>query len=195
MTDASSIDRQILWQPYGEPGLEHLHLIENHLGVEADGWVIGIQDGSPFRLAYQVRCDPAWHVRGLEVRLISPTHGDLILSADENGHWTAGDGEDLHSLDGCSDVDISVTPFTNTLPIRRLSWQPGVSADLLVVYIPVPELRAVPVRQRYTCLAVGPEGTYFRYEDEGLFPGFVAELRVDADGLVLDYAGLFRRVY
>ena len=33
-----------------------------------------------------------------------------------------------------------------------------------------------------------------RYSYEGLFRGYVGELPVDADGLVLDYPGTFRRV-
>jgi hypothetical protein len=40
----------------------------------------------------------------------------------------------------------------------------------------------------------GPTADSTGYEDEGQFEGFVADLPVDADGLVLDYPGIFKRV-
>ena len=49
-------------------------------------------------------------------------------------------------------------------------------------------------RQRYTCLERDADGGLYRYEDRGTFRGFTADLPVDADGLVLDYPGIFRRL-
>ncbi|HEX5502042.1 MAG TPA: putative glycolipid-binding domain-containing protein, partial [Thermomicrobiales bacterium] len=109
------------------------------------------------------------------------------------GHWTAADGATPPDLAGCLDVDIRVTPFTNTLPIRRLGLRPGESAELAVAYLALPALAVTRERQRYTCLAAGPDGGLYRYES--LPGGFRADLSVDADGLVLDYPGLFRRVW
>jgi hypothetical protein len=56
----------------------------------------------------------------------------------------------------------------------------------------VPELSFRPTRQRYTCLELTPEGGRYRYE--GLDTGFSREIIVDADGLVIDYPGIWRRV-
>jgi hypothetical protein len=99
----------------------------------------------------------------------------------------------MPDLDGCIDVDISSTPFTNTLPIRRLGLEPGESEELAVTYILVPELLVGAERQRYDCLEAQAEGGLYRFE--ALPSGFTAELPVDADGLVIDYPGLFRRVW
>jgi uncharacterized protein len=48
-------------------------------------------------------------------------------------------------------------------------------------------------RQRYGCLQARADGGLYRFE--ALPSGFTAELPVDADGLVLDYPGLFRRAW
>lgn len=90
-------------------------------------------------------------------------------------------------------MDISVTPFTNTIPIRRLALGPRESTDLAVSYVDVFGMRVKRARQRYTCLEHGTEGGKFRYE--ALESGFVADLRVDADRLVFDYPEAFRRVH
>jgi hypothetical protein len=95
-------------------------------------------------------------------------------------------------LGGCIDVDISVTPFTNTLPIRRLGLAPTESAELLVAYFEGTELQAWPEPQQYTCLEKSYGGGLYRFLS--LDGGFTTDLLVDADGLVLDYPGLFKRV-
>ena len=91
-------------------------------------------------------------------------------------------------------MDLSVTPFTNTLPIRRLVLRDGESSEIADVYVTVPVMEQGVSRQRYTCLERGPEGGLYRYEDRGIFRGFTADLPVDAEGLVLDYPGIFRRM-
>jgi len=62
-----------------------------------------------------------------------------------------------------------------------------------MAYVPVPSLEWRRDRQRYTFLRGDAEGGRWRYE--GLSTGFVAELTVDGDGLVIDYAGVFRRAW
>ena len=183
-----------MWAPWEVPGLEHLRLVtSDDGGVVANGLVIGLEAGRPFRIGYEIRCDGLWRVR--EVRLAVPDleRPVLELLTEGEGHWKRRGGEPVPELDGCIDVDISATPFTNTLPIRRLELEPGESADIDVAYVRVPELLVGPERQRYGCLEVRAEGGLYRFE--ALPSGFTAELPIDADGLVLDYPGLFRRAW
>jgi hypothetical protein len=187
----SSVEREVMWTPWEEAGLEHLRLVTSGSGVVANGLVIGLQGGRPFRIGYEIRCDGRWRVR--EVRAAAPDSERPVLEllADGEGRWKSRGGEPVPELDGCIDVDISATPFTNTLPIRRLGLKPGESEELTVTYIRVPELLVGPERQRYGCLEA--DGGFYRFE--ALPSGFTAELPVDAEGLVIDYPGLFRRVW
>ena len=189
----SGIEREVMWVPWEGPGLEHLRLVTNDSGVVASGLVIGLEGGRPFRMGYEVRCDGRWQVR--EVRAAAPDSERPVLEllADGEGRWKRRSGEPVPELDGCIDVDISATPFTNTLPIRRLGLRPGESEELVVAYVRVPELLLGSERQRYGCLETRVEGGLYRFE--ALPSGFTAELPVDADGLVIDYPGLFRRAW
>jgi uncharacterized protein len=47
-------------------------------------------------------------------------------------------------------------------------------------------------RQHYTCLSWSPTRRRYRFENAS---GYVNEIDVDADDLVIDYPGLFKRVY
>jgi hypothetical protein len=183
-----------MWSPVDTPGLEHLRLTFDAKEIVADGEIITTQfDDQPLQVDYWIQCDAHWRVRQLRVSAEGSESIAAILTSDGNGHWTDENGNPRADLDGCIDVDIMATPFTNTLPIRRLEWQPGASAELNVVYVKLPKLEVGPTPQRYTCLESRPDGGLFRYES--LSSGYTNDLPVDGDGLVIDYPGIWRRVW
>ncbi len=174
--------RDVMWAPLAGPGLEHLHL--------ATDWctsvLIATAEGRPYSFSYHLTWDDRWHARTVDARLLEDERPALQLRADGAGRWLTGQSDDLPALAGCIDVDFTASPFTNTLPIRRLGLQVGQSARLRVVYILVPALEIRPATQTYTRL----DATHYRYESGT----FRADLPVDEDGLVLDYPGLWRRI-
>lgn len=176
--------RQIVWSALGWPACEHLDLQVDGTGVVADGVVVGEIDGVATRLRYRVGCDAGWHVQDVSICL----HGRQPLTLSRRGdRWYDADGVEWPELAGCTDVDIAVTPFTNTVPIRRLGLDYGESADLRIVYIqPTPELDIAAAAQRYTRLPASGRADY-RYESGS----FAADLEVDGDGIVVSYPGLW----
>src|SRR5205085_597994 len=94
--------------------------------------------------------------------------------------WWAG-GRELAELRGFLDVDLGITPATNTLPIRRLGLAVGERRDIVAAWVRFPELAITPLAQRYTRLAPAR----FRYESHN--GRFVADLDVDDLGLVRLY--------
>ncbi len=178
----------VFWRPLDEIGLEHLLLERDGDGLHPDGAILQTKAGQPFRARYRIEAVPDWSMRACDFVMEVPRRL-LLLRVDAEGRWRdEARGKDLPDLAGCREVDIQVSPFTNSLAIGRLRLSPGESRDILAAYITVPELTLAAAPQRYTCLA--PD----RYRYEGLDTGFSADLPIDADGLVLDYPGLFRRV-
>lgn len=179
------------WRALPGPGLEHLSLATAPDGITAESVVIATaEDGTPFAAGYRIACDAAWRARRLEVALIG-AEAALALESDGAGRWTdAATGAPLPALHGALDPDLTATPFTNTLPIRRLGLARGASAEIVTAYVSLPDLALTAARQRYTCLE---PGRLYRFESlDG--SGFAREIEVDADGLVLAYPGLFERV-
>jgi hypothetical protein len=163
------------WREWSGSGLQHLVLREEPEKRVAEAAVLVTEDAL-FAAHYRIVT-----VLGDDRR--------LLLESDGSGHWRDGQGRALPDLDGAFDVDLPITPFTNTLPIRRLALGAGQSADLKVVYILLPAFEITTDPQRYVCLQAGR-----RYRYESLDSDFVRELEVDAEGLVIDYPGLFKRV-
>ena len=187
------MEHNIMWTPWSEPGLEHLHLMQQDGNILADSIIVGVSNRMLFRLHYEITCDSNWKVKELDLMLLSGNSKSIKIQSDGQGHWFTNTGDPVSSLEGCIDVDISATPFTNTLPIRRLELRPGQSAELLVAYVLIPEMELMPDRQRYTSLESSTHRPLYRYES--LESDFSAELPVDSDGLVIDYPGLFKRVW
>jgi hypothetical protein len=176
------------WQSWEAQGLEHLVLREAPDGVTADSAVVGSDEGQVFAARYRIVCDGGWRARRLEVSLVGEGLS-LQLSSDGQGQWTDRAGAPLPDLAGAIDVDLTATPFTNTLPIRRLDLRDGQSETIRVVYVRFPDLAVTTERQRYTCLERSR-----RYRFESVGSGFTREIEVDAAGLVVTYPDLFRRL-
>lgn len=148
------------------------------------------RSGLPYQLDYRLRWDADWHLREAVFHVESETGvRKLHLLADGRGHWQDGDGEALPAFDGCLDIDIWPSPFTNTFPIRRLGLADGQRAEIRALYIEAPALEPRSMRQAYTRL----DAIHYLYENlEG--SAFKAVLLVDEQGLVIDYPGLFQRL-
>jgi hypothetical protein len=190
MTTSSS--HSICWAPLWNRlregvGLEHLLLTER----AADSVILAFDEqGSPFRLSYNLRWDEGWRLRDAEFALATErSTRSLGLRTDGQGHWRHSDGSVIEELDGCLDIDIWPTPFTNSFPIRREPMAIGLRREFRMAWISAPDLTFQARPQAYTRLS---DRLYlFESLDDS---GFRAELPVDGQGLVLDYPDLFRRV-
>ena len=189
---ANAQRRTVCWTPVWNKereglGLEHLLLAE----CAADSVVLAFDEGrGPFRLTYRLSWDESWRLR--EADLFAATERSttsLNLRTDGRGRWRDGDGRPLDELDGCVDIDIWPTPFTNSFPVRREPLEVGERRQFRMAWVFAPDLTVRPQPQAYTRLA---DRLYlFESLDGG---GFKARLPLDEDGIVLDYPGLFRRV-
>ena len=184
--------RSIAWSAAAGTSIEHLALYER----SADGVVVAIDEasGKPFRFTYELAWDDAWRLHSVRLSVLGAQGArELALKTDGNGHWFDSADQRIAELTGAIDIDLSASPFTNTFPIRRLGLKKGAGAEIKVVYVAVPSLALSAVTQRYTNLGPGPDSKP-RWRYEGFPAGFSADITIDADGLVTDYPGLFRRL-
>lgn len=177
----------ILWRRLDTPGHESAQLSRRASGWQLAGTAVFLQDGHPCRLDYEVVCDAAWHTTSARVNgWVGPRTIDLALTVDEDRRWWRH-GEPCPPVAGCLDVDLSFSPSTNLLPIRRLGLAVGGSAPVRAAWVRVPEWSLEPLAQVYTRTA---ERSY-AYESNG--GRFRAELEVDETGFVTRYPGLWER--
>lgn len=185
------MNKQIWWSSLEETGLEHLKISQDAALMIAESVVLKLADGKPFELSYWIETDSSWRVREVDLTLMANgTTQNFQFFADGAGNWRDHADDELPEFSGCLDIDISATPFTNTLPVKRGALRIGETLDISVVYFLIPEMSVQRSEQRYTKL----ETDLYRFEENGLFAGFTADLRFDRDGFVIDYPELFQRI-
>ncbi|HEV2086956.1 MAG TPA: putative glycolipid-binding domain-containing protein [Cryptosporangiaceae bacterium] len=193
------MSRSLTWQRVDAFGAEAC-VADDGDGLRAHGWALGANPAL-YHCTYTLHTDSRWRSTSLEVR----TEGagwsrSLKLRRDADG-WqvrTSETGNLDASLPGteaperladCVDVDLGLSPLTNTLPVRRLNMlnaAPDTSYDLTMAWIHVPTLAVMPDAQRYTALG---DGRVAYGSDR-----YQVELELDDAGYLVHYPGLARRL-
>ena len=175
-------------------------------GVLAWGTQVGV-DPLPYRLDYTLDATDNFATRSLVVEVTGEGWSRRVaLARDGTGVWRCeaaevgradlpSPGGDTRGLLGASDCDLGLSPMTNLMPIRRsgLHQHTG-TVELTAAWVSVPDLVVHASRQRYEHVRIEEENAVVRYTDLGVHSGFVADILVDSDGLVLKYSDLARRV-
>jgi uncharacterized protein len=175
------------WRPVEGDGLEHLLVKAAPQGYSVRSRAIGQNDGRSFAFSYRIDLDKAWRVLAFAIDSVDG-HKRYYRSPSE-GRWLDGGGRPLAKFDGCIDIDLSFTCFTNSLPVHRTSFSRGQARDFAMLWVPSDTLDPFVDGQRYTCLEPAK-----RFHYEATDGAFEATIEFDEFGLVTDYPGLFRRV-
>ncbi|WP_278264573.1 putative glycolipid-binding domain-containing protein [Nocardia sp. AG03] len=170
-------------------GFEVACFRDGERGVVAEGVVTAVEDDSPWAIEYRLRVDEGWHTRSAQITARYPgARRALTLQSDGLGRWQI-DGVTAPELDGCLDVDLAASAFTNALPVHRLALPVGEGADTPAVYVAT-DLTVSRLDQHYRRLA---DGTAQRYDYASRRFDFRATLDFDESGLIANYPGLATR--
>jgi hypothetical protein len=177
----------LLWTGREYFSLENCFVESSPAGMEISSTIIGLHEGTIYKVEYSIKTNYEWETLFLSISCRQNSQMQTIqLCSDGKGNWT-DNGKPIDQFKGCVDVDISLTPFTNTLPIRRLKLNDGESQIIKVIYCDLlkGDLRAV--RQKYTRLSS------LSYHYENIPNDFESVIQIDDHGLVVDYPLLFKR--
>ena len=188
-----TLNQTILWRRLDEPGHEFAQLFFEDAVWRLTGTAIfafGRQQRQParvrpVRLDYLVICDADWQTRSASV---SGWVGDetirVDLSVDESRRWRLN-GIEVPEVEGCVDIDLSFSPSTNMLPIRRLRLNIGDEVAAKAAWLRFPDFKLEPLDQSYRRIS----GASYRYESGA--GKFVAQLSINEAGVVTGYPNLW----
>ncbi|WP_019416150.1 putative glycolipid-binding domain-containing protein [Paenisporosarcina sp. TG20] len=181
--------REVVWENKETFGCECLKTftIENMIHVVST--VIYMNQNAPIQVDYQIELDSSWNTKRLSIH--NGRKDDLHITSNGKGEWFDQYGSKIDELNGAIDVDISATPFSNSLPINRFDWEPNQKRSFEMVYISVPSLKFQKVKQTYTYIEGKGNIQIFNYSSRD----FETRISVDEKGLVIDYPKLFTRRY
>ena len=158
-------------------------------GAAINSTIVGIYANTLYKIEYRIRTNHHWETTSFEIKSQLYNTIEIIDIRKEGKESWYVNGQADQKFNGCIDIDISLTPFTNTLPINRLKLLEKEEEQIKVLYVDVLGRKMMPVQQKYTKLSQ----TDYKYEN---VPNvFESVIVVDDLGLVVKYPGLFKRTY
>ena len=156
--------------------------------IKISSQIRGRSDGKDFAADYTIITGGSWKTIKTEiVTLINNKETSLVLEAGAGTNWLLN-GQPAPQLCGCIDIDIPLTPFTNSLPINRLRLREGETHQIKVLYIDLLEDEISAKFQQYRKIS------YDQYSYQNVPNDFEAMITVDENGFVINYPGLFSRI-
>ncbi len=175
------------WRRLDRPGHDGCRLLALANGWRLSGAAVFFE-GKPCHFSYEVTTDAAWRSRGARVTGYLGTRAvDLRIRAAGSGRWEV-DGVQKKAVAGCIDLDLSFTPATNLIVLRRLALEVGERAEAPAAYLEFPGLRLVRLPQSYARIS----RSEYAYEAPTI--GYAATLRVQPSGAIAHYPGLFEQM-
>lgn len=176
---------QMLWRRLDGVGHDACWFRQGEEAVQLEGMAVFIEHGQVCQLRYWVEADSTFCTRQASLDGWVGAKAVELRVQVEKGRWMLN-GSPRPALDGCLDLDLGFTPATNLLPLRRLALTVGETAPAPAAYLAFPALQLELLPQRYRRIA------QLEYDYEAPSVGYRDILKVSAQGVVIDYPGLFR---
>jgi len=183
----------LTWQAPDGHGFEGVRF---HAGAGASfralGRIVRAEPGGEWTASYRLVVGEDGAVERVSITSASADREHyLTLNRTEDGYWLldTGSGGRRTDFGGAVDVDLATSAIFTAIPIRRLGLQREHGEHTLpVVVVSLPDLDASLVEQHYRAVSPGEQAVV-----ELGWDADAAQLRVDADGLVIDHPGVAHR--
>lgn len=177
----------ILWTGIEYYSLENCLLKYTDKGAEISSAIIGMYENKIYKIEYLLKTNQYWETIFFELKSQLPDkRNEYTYQSDGKGNWTK-DGTSADEFKGCMDIDIPLSPFTNSLPINRMKLSVNEGRRTKVLYFDILNQEIKALEQYYKRLSP----TEYKYEN--VPNDFEATIVVDELGLVVNYPGLFER--
>ena len=175
----------ILWRRTDTQGHDACRLKQFERGWRLSGGAVFVEEEETAALQYDVQHDDNWRTQSASIiGWVGSREVEIHIERWPDGDWLMN-GEPIASVTGAVDIDLGLTPATNTTAIRRLKLEVGQSAGSTAAWLDPSDWQLKPLEQTYFRRAVDI------YEYASPAHGFSAVLTVDDFGLVSDYPGIW----
>ncbi|WP_433564050.1 putative glycolipid-binding domain-containing protein [Nocardia sp. CA-151230] len=181
----------LTWRAHNASRMESVRVVLSGNRIRAAGRIIAgdCEDHPAFSASYDLVTDESGVTKRLSLRsTLASGERHASIARDEENYWLidAGNTHVRSTFGGALDVDVVLSPFFNTLPIRRYGLaHASEDVQVPVVYVRLPDLL---VQEASLIYSSGPDGIHV------LSPVSSATVTVDEDGFLLDYPGLAERI-
>lgn len=179
--------KTLIWQGIAFQSMEYFSIQENDKYIQVASKIIGCYENNMYTVDYRLTIDPEWNIQEFTIESEINTVKNRLTGKKYQDEWEINNVINL-DFKGFNFIDISLTPFTNTLPINNLKLSENDAQEVKVIYIDVLNNIIKPVTQQYTRIAT------HTYHYDNLQTDFKADILVDESGLVVHYPKLFDKI-
>lgn len=179
--------KTLIWKGIFYQSLEYFNISKNDEHYIVNSKIIGCHEDKIYTVDYHLIIDSDWTMLEFSIESEINTVKKTLTGKKQNDEW------EINTIiqpdfKGFKYIDISLTPFTNTLPINHLKLPENIPQEIEVIYIDVLNQQVRPAQQRYTRTAPN------QYLYENIHTVFKAVILTDENGLVITYPELFERI-
>ncbi len=180
------MQKSIVWEGLLYDTEEHCSINILNTGIIVRSDIEGWAGRKAVHAEYVITLNLDWTVREVEIDFtIGTIYHTHCFTRHASGQWTDREGNLYRQFSQCCYVDISLTPFTNTLPFKGISFTPGETEQIDVLYFDILNNEVRTDVQRYTKI----DTNLYHFENDG--GNFSVEIQVDADSFVTHYPNLY----
>ena len=145
-----------------------------------------LHESGPAAVVYSVDVDAAWRTTWASLRgFVGSRRCDIEIVRDKDA-WRLN-GVPVKSISHLADLDLSFTPATNVLQLKRAGPRIGETVSLPAAWFNLDDGALTELPQSYARL----DDTRYRYAAPSV--PYEGVLEVGGDGFIADYPGLWRR--
>src|ERR1044071_6122353 len=142
------MNKNILWTGIEYYSLENCLASTGTDGNEINSTIIGHYNGTIYHVSYHIITDGLWRTRFFKINYRHKEQLYVIaMEGDGEGNWSE-QGEANERYKGCIDIDIPLTPLTNSLPVNRLKLHANEETAVSVIYVDLLANEIKPVQQK-----------------------------------------------
>ena len=142
----------LIWKGLYYHCMENCVVESSTAGHEIKSTIIGYHEQQAFQVDYHIHTSDNWEIGFASIRARVNEVIDTTILEIKNGECFLN-GEKKIAFEGFVFIDISLTPFTNTLPINCLQLRLKERQVIEVIYFDILGKEIKPVKQVYTRLS------------------------------------------
>lgn len=175
----------VFWKWLQTEGHDLCRFHETSEGWTIEGTAVFDHPGGAVALTYKLVCDKRWFSQMASIRgWVGKNEISLLIARAGQGRWSVNGSID-DALTGLEDIDLGLTPASNTNAIRRLNLAEGEEAETVAAWLDTEDWTVKPLLQSYR--RVGDRA----YDYASPLHNYRATLTVDDFGAVREYPGLW----
>lgn len=179
--------KTLIWQGVLYQSIEYFNEQIKDENYIVESKIIGCYEDKIYAVDYSILIDKNWIVQNFLIKSEINKVKTTLEGKRHQDQWEINNVINPEFND-FKFIDISLTPFTNTLPINNLQLKDNSSKKIDVIYIDLLNQHIRSVQQQYTKTAS------HKYLYENIENDFKAEISVDDEGLVISYPKLFEKI-